>query len=126
MVSIPLTFDDYAAVLMIDIDHFKQYNDKYGHQQGDDLIRRIVHVMRTNVRRADSVARYGGEEFVVLMPDTNMKAAIVVAERLRKRVEKTKVLDRDVATISVGVSTLESFDESISPALLLRGADDAM
>ena len=60
------------------------------------------------------------------MPDTNMKAAIVVAERLRKRVEKTKVLDRDVATISVGVSTLESFDESISPALLLRGADDAM
>ncbi len=113
------------SLLMIDLDHFKSYNDTFGHQHGDELLRQIAHVLRTSLRRVDMTARYGGEEFVVILPETNLEGAIVVAERLRSRISEMVVAKRQV-TVSVGVSATGGGDGALSPSLLLRLADEAM
>lgn len=92
------------SMLMIDIDHFKEINDTYGHPAGDDAIRRISQLLRTEVRAIDIVGRYGGEEFLVLMPDTGSPGAAHVAEKLRATVE-ARITTPMPITISVGVAT---------------------
>lgn len=113
------------SLLMIDIDHFKAYNDTFGHQQGDELLRQIAHILRTGLRRVDLSARYGGEEFVVILPETPLPGAQVVAERVRAAVAAMVAAKRQV-TVSVGVSTTDGGDRTLSPSLLLRLADEAM
>lgn len=100
---------DSVAVLLFDIDYFKQYNDTYGHQAGDDCLRQVADVPKTMVQRAtDFVARYGGEEFVVVLGGTRLRDALVFAERMRSRVERLGLphskSPRSVITISVGVA----------------------
>jgi diguanylate cyclase (GGDEF)-like protein len=98
------------AFLLIDIDFFKQYNDRYGHAAGDGCLRRVAEVMRVSLRRsADLVARYGGEEFVVLLPDTTAAGARDVAERIRSSVESLGIAHTasavaPVVTLSIGVA----------------------
>lgn len=76
------------ALLMIDIDHFKPYNDRFGHQRGDECLRRVAEVLRSAAHRpTDLVARYGGEEFVCILPDTSLDGAAALAERVRAEVE---------------------------------------
>src|SRR3546814_7594148 len=77
------------SLLVLDIDHFKQVNDSYGHAVGDLALQHITEVMRTNVRNVDTVARLGGEEFVIVMPDTHETFAVRIADRLRQRVADT-------------------------------------
>jgi len=96
------------SILMIDIDHFKNYNDTYGHPQGDVLLQAIAGIFRqTLVRTTDYIARWGGEEFAILLPCTNMEGALIIAERIRAEVESATVPCADGSgthvTISIGV-----------------------
>lgn len=91
------------TILMIDLDDFKKFNDTYGHQAGDAILRNISDIFREVSRKIDTVARYGGEEFTVILPNTKKAEALVLAERLRKYVEESE-LSKNI-TISVGVAT---------------------
>lgn len=92
-----------ASVLLVDIDHFKRINDKFGHGVGDAAIKNLVDVISRNIRNVDTLCRYGGEEFVVLLAETPLSKARPVAEKLRAAVEHTRVLPEVGMTISVGV-----------------------
>lgn len=95
------------AVLLFDIDHFKQFNDNYGHLVGDQVLRSVVSTLKPTVRQNDSIGRYGGEEFVVLLSDVNKDIAMQVAERARKKFEDAGFALEDYKldlTVSVGVS----------------------
>jgi two-component system cell cycle response regulator len=116
------------AVLMVDVDHFKSVNDRFGHASGDRALRLIADSLRLNTRVFDSVARYGGEEFVVVMPATGPAEAAVAAERLRSAVETIDFNTLDVKhiplSISVGVACAPSATDT--PELLLQAADIAL
>ncbi len=77
----------YFTLLMIDIDNFKKFNDEFGHQAGDDILKGISNIFRLVSRKIDTIARYGGEEFAIILPNTKKEEATVLAERLRKYVE---------------------------------------
>jgi two-component system cell cycle response regulator len=117
------------ALLLFDIDHFKRINDTWGHLAGDEVLVEIAKRAMHHVRSFDLVARYGGEEFVVLMPESNLPLALVVAERLRLSIAEqpfraTGTVEGIPVTISIGVATtLESGD---NPTELLRRADEAL
>lgn len=95
------------AVLICDLDHFKQVNDQYGHLIGDFALQHVSHIMRKSVRRYDEVARIGGEEFLILLKDTSQQDALCVAEKIRKSIEITPLNiqeDKIELSISIGVS----------------------
>jgi len=79
-------YDRCLSVLMVDIDHFKKYNDSLGHLMGDEVLRKVAKILEENLRRADVVCRYGGEEFVVILPEIDLEHATYVAEKLRQTV----------------------------------------
>jgi diguanylate cyclase (GGDEF)-like protein/PAS domain S-box-containing protein len=111
------------ACVMIDVDHFKSINDRYGHAVGDDVLRGVVQVLRHGVRDSDLVARYGGEEFCILMPGTELPEAFSCSERLRESLAGSHIAGVRV-TASVGVS-VSQFGAS-SPQELLNQADQAL
>jgi len=116
------------SVLMIDIDHFKQYNDTFGHPAGDVVLRRLAQILTESRQAGDIVARYGGEEFAVVM-HVGAEAAAEFAERLRGMVEQTKFAPTDenqdyTMTISVGVSTFPA--NGVGADELIEGADSAL
>lgn len=96
------------SFLMIDVDHFKKYNDQYGHLTGDQILREIGNIIKDNIREIDIAGRYGGEEFCVILPDTDLNGAQLAAERIRHAAEEAiiKVYDEEVKiTLSLGIST---------------------
>jgi diguanylate cyclase (GGDEF)-like protein len=97
------------SVLFVDIDHFKNVNDTYGHDAGDSVLVSLGSIIRTAVRASDIIARYGGEEFVCIMPGTDMQEAAAVAERLRTAIaSKSQVIGDNVTiqiTVSIGCAT---------------------
>lgn len=101
-------YNSPLTMLMVDLDHFKEINDTYGHLIGDDVLRGISTILQNSVRSVDMVARYGGEEFVIVMPETDERGAVHFAERIRKRVEEHKFIapekGRIPVTISIGVA----------------------
>ena len=100
-----------SSLVMLDIDHFKNVNDTYGHMVGDEVIRHISALIREHVRETDVSGRYGGEEFTILLADTPLKNAYVFAERLRREVEAAVVQYNDIElkyTISLGVAEVEA------------------
>ena len=110
--------------MLIDIDDFKNVNDTYGHQDGDAVLRKLVKIIKKSLRKSDLVARYGGEEFAIIMPETSIKKAFTVAERIRKNVAnmlKCKALN---ITISIGIGTLSEKINSVYD--LIRIADAAL
>ena len=117
------------AVLVVDIDYFKAINDGHGHDAGDDVLREFAARIHQAIRSIDLACRYGGEEFVIVMPETDMAVATMVAERLRRRVagqpfaiqEGARTLD---VTISIGIAALS--DASDSAAAILKRADQAL
>ena len=111
------------SVLMVDVDLFKQFNDSFGHQSGDDVLSTLATLLRTSVRSHDLVARYGGEEFVILLPATDLSGSRVVAERLRVAVERYAWPLRRV-TVSIGVATM--MEAPRVPADLVKKADHAL
>lgn len=117
------------ALLVIDVDHFKDVNDTYGHAVGDRVLQHITELMRSSVRNVDLVSRLGGEEFVVVMPDTPEPFAMVVAERLRDVIACTPMKIDDgrelTVTISIGCALRNSQGEDSIDKLIGR-ADDAL
>lgn len=118
------------GLMVIDIDHFKAYNDYYGHPQGDECLRQVAKTMQANSRDADLVVRFGGEEFVVLMANASLEAAKPAAERIRRSVEALAIPNhgvsaQSVVTVSIGVAVLTPTDGA-SPADLLAQADVAL
>jgi two-component system, cell cycle response regulator len=101
--------DDPLTVAMLDLDHFKQINDNYGHQAGDRVLQELAEILRSNAREIDKLGRYGGEEFLVILPDTELDEGVVFLERVRGDVE-SRSFDLDGpaplrVTISAGVAT---------------------
>src|SRR3989454_2395833 len=109
-----------CALLMADIDHFKEYNDAFGHLAGDEVLIRVARALRESTREVDSVARYGGEEFVVLLPETAAEQAAETAERIRARVE---ALAGGTITLSVGIAEFPTHGDS--PESMIAAADRA-
>ena len=89
---------------MIDVDHFKRFNDTHGHPAGDDALRAVAAIIGRQVRKDDVAYRYGGEEFCVLLPDTDAASAAVVAERIRRAIETAELPVNAKVTASVGVA----------------------
>lgn len=116
------------SLALLDIDHFKRFNDTYGHQQGDVVLQELARTLRGQVRSLDVVARYGGEEFAVIMPDAQPEVALRVAERLRAAVETHPVPGPSGplrVTISLGVASAPHA-ELATPAALIAAADRAL
>lgn len=122
-------FKSQLSLLMVDLDHFKTVNDRYGHLAGDEVLRQVGDLLARVVRTIDVVARYGGEEFVVALPETSSEGAVVFAERLRERVASQALEvggDRNFhLTCSVGVATFPSPHVASTEALFAR-ADEAL
>ncbi|MGR7996516.1 diguanylate cyclase [Xanthobacter sp. ZOL 2024] len=119
------------SVLMLDLDHFKTVNDRFGHQVGDAVLRRFAEVARQSVRAQDLIGRIGGEEFCVVLPGADGKAALEIGERLRTTAE-SELWEVDQcairATVTVGVSTLAAVAPDDAPSIsgLIKEADDAL
>ena len=117
------------SLLMCDIDRFKQFNDTWGHQTGDQVIRLVANCLSENVKGRDTAARYGGEEFAVILPQTGLTDALRVAEHIRAAVENRKLVKKSTGevlgtiTISVGVSQFAAKDDG---AGLIRRADGCL
>jgi diguanylate cyclase (GGDEF)-like protein/PAS domain S-box-containing protein len=100
------------SLLMVDVDHFKSYNDAHGHLGGDACLKRIAGAVSSEMRANDLVARYGGEEFAVILPNQSLKGAAIVAERIRARVERLHMPGATVALAGAGRPALSLADES--------------
>lgn len=107
------------AVVLIDVDHFKQVNDRYGHDIGDRVLAEMANCLQISVRASDFVARYGGEEFVVLLPNTTARNAMLVAEGLRQKVEQLSIASVGHISISAGISAPAN-DDNYSGACIKR------
>ena len=98
------------SIFMIDIDHFKKFNDTYGHQVGDQVLRLVAKVLQENVREGDLAARYGGEELIAVLPGADLEVCAGVAERIRRRISEARLTRRTTGkeissvTVSIGVA----------------------
>jgi two-component system, cell cycle response regulator len=116
------------SLIMADIDHFKRFNDTYGHQCGDKVLRNVALTLRENCRQFDTAARYGGEELAVILPATALDAAVVVAERIRRSIETLKVMNDDKelsVTVSIGISQYDPIRDKETRDIIER-ADKAL
>jgi diguanylate cyclase (GGDEF)-like protein len=119
------------SLIMIDIDFFKQYNDKYGHAAGDECLKRVAQTLSDSIHRShDLLARFGGEEFSVVLPETDFTGTVALAEKMRKDVEEINILHEDSSvanhlTISLGTATAVPSTDSVSGSLM-KNADKAL
>ncbi len=111
------------SLLLVDIDHFKEYNDEFGHPEGDEVLRSVARVLRTTARSTDLVARYGGEEFAVVLACTESGGARISAERVRSAIEAFEWTRRPV-TASVGAATISSTAKTVES--IITAADRAL
>jgi two-component system cell cycle response regulator len=117
------------ALLVVDIDYFKAVNDVHGHDAGDDVLREFATRVKKSIRGIDLACRYGGEEFVIVMPETDMAVAAIVAERIRRRIAGEPFVIRDGSTaldvtISIGIAALSGVEDNA--AAILKRADQAL
>ena len=116
------------SVIMMDIDHFKQVNDLYGHLIGDQVLIQFAQICKENLRKYDIICRYGGEEFAVLLPATDIDQAVIIAKRLREKVESTELIVNDQSifiTTSFGVANHDLSTE-LPLEIILDRADQAL
>ena len=117
---------DPLCLMIIDIDHFKNFNDSFGHQTGDQVLRLVAMTLKSNIKGKDLAARYGGEEFVAILPSTDLEGAIIVAENIRKAIQAKELLKRSTneklgrITASFGIAAYRAGD---TPGSLIERAD---
>jgi diguanylate cyclase (GGDEF)-like protein len=115
------------ALMILDIDHFKNVNDSFGHQVGDQMLKRLTQLMKHELRAPDILARHGGEEFIALLPESNSTAAWAVAERIRQKIEGYNlVTSRGNVFVTVSIGVAEALPEVDSLDRLVAMADEAM
>ncbi len=124
-----MRFGHRLSVIMLDIDDFKKFNDRYGHPKGDTVLRAVSSIIKQNLREIDVAARYGGEEFVVVLPETDVAGALAVAERIRVSAESFPHIIDDsgehvTQTVSLGIATYPV--HAADGASLIEAADQAM
>jgi diguanylate cyclase len=121
--------EEPLSLMMTDVDHFKKFNDSYGHLTGDQVLRLVAISVKQNVKGQDTAARYGGEEFAVVLPNTILRSALTVADHIRRAVMNKELMKRSTGehlgrvTISVGVATLQKQDTAQS---LIERADTCL
>jgi len=121
--------EEFFSVIMLDIDYFKKFNDQYGHQVGDEVLRIVGSHLKENLKGKDFPSRYGGEEFIVLLPNTKLDKAYIVAEQIRETISKKRLKIKKTGqalgniTVSVGVSEIREEDTAIS---VVERADSAL
>jgi diguanylate cyclase (GGDEF)-like protein len=120
--------NDFLSMQIIDIDFFKNYNDRYGHLAGDQCLKQVAHALTCSLMRSvDIVARYGGEEFAVLLPSTPRNGAIQVAKRIQENIYGLKIEHQsstvsDFLTVSIGIAAIKP-EEDLDPSILIEKAD---
>jgi diguanylate cyclase (GGDEF)-like protein len=112
------------SILMMDIDHFKRFNDTYGHLAGDEQLRMVSQILKNLLRACDAGARYGGEEFLILLTETGPEGALFFAEKLRARIEEIQSQREQAVTVSIGVASYPDDGEEIEG--IIREADAAL
>ncbi len=121
--------DEPLSLLILDIDHFKKFNDTYGHQLGDQVLRLVARTLTDSLKGRDTPARFGGEEFVIILPQTRLGNAVTVTEQLRRTMMRHKVVRKNtgdeygVITISIGASCYRAGEPLTD---LVRRADAAL
>jgi diguanylate cyclase (GGDEF)-like protein len=121
--------DRSLSLLLADIDHFKQFNDTYGHQTGDYVLKEFSLITKEVIREYDLIARYGGEEFVFVLPETGQEEAVTVAEKIRQTVENHSFDDGNTTyhvTVSIGVATAQPTQEGFQKNDFINAADEAL
>ncbi len=116
------------SLVMVDIDHFKKINDTFGHTEGDQILHKISSLLKTSVRKKDTVARYGGEEFIIILPEAGLEESFIIAERIRRLVENTSFEAGQAQinlTLSLGISNFPSH-RAKSKEELVKMADQAL
>ena len=111
------------SVLLLDIDHFKSINDTFGHNVGDEVIIGVTKIAQRCLRDSDYLGRWGGEEFVVVLPDTDSKDAMMVANRIRVAIQEN-ILDPRPVTVSIGCSEMD--EREVELQVLVEQADKAL
>jgi len=120
-------YNNPLSISVVDIDHFKNVNDTYGHQVGDEALRQVAYQLRDHIRHPDMAGRYGGEEFLILLPNSDSKAAAEQASRLCRQVRETDIqVDGNTLalTISIGIAQFRNGEDTWET--LLNRADNAM
>jgi diguanylate cyclase (GGDEF)-like protein len=121
-------YDQGLALLLVDLDKFKDVNDARGHLAGDSVLRQVGDMLRREARSVDIVARFGGDEFVLVLPETTQEGAVIFAERLRKRIGDHDFAETGAAlyvTVSAGVAAMSGSQSETAEGLIAR-ADAAM
>jgi diguanylate cyclase (GGDEF)-like protein len=119
-------YDRPLALLLFDIDRFKQINDLHGHLAGDHVLKRLAEMVSKHVRKEEAFARYGGEEFAIIMPETNCERAKIFAEKIRRMVESTPFTYEDRAiqvTVSIGIAEMKQHRE---PLAFIKASDELL
>ena len=128
-VSRAMRYDRPLSVIFLDVDHFKQYNDQFGHQRGDMVLKQVSQILKDEIRKTDIAARYGGEEFVLILPETSKKDAFVVAEKVRKAVQESianDVADEGPTTVTISAGVASYMEDGTDATELIAKADAAV
>jgi diguanylate cyclase len=112
------------GVVMIDLDRFRVLNDLHGHSHGDKALAAVGRLLTATIRASDFAARFGGEEFLLLLPETDRQGAIELAEKIRRQIERTELVQTGPITASFGVAGLP--EDAVDPDELVRKADRAL
>lgn len=119
------SYGEVFSIIMYDLDRFKSVNDRFGHQTGDEVLRRVSKVIMDNISRNDYLGRYGGEEFIVILPGKDIDEALIIADELRKKVQQERILeDKADVTISLGVVTYPTHGQIVKE--LVEKVDQAL
>lgn len=120
-------YEGSLSLILLDLDHFKLINDKSGHLAGDEVLRRTAEVLTGCVREADTLGRYGGEEFIIILPQTRLRGAMILAERVRQRVEEAVIPFHDeIIKLTVSVGVTQMHPETPIYERLIQEADTAL
>ena len=124
-----MRYDRHLSVIFLDVDHFKQFNDQFGHQRGDMVLKQVSQILKDEIRKTDIAARYGGEEFVLILPETSKQDAFVVAEKVRKAVQESianDVADEGPTTVTISAGVASYMEDGTDATELIAKADAAV